>query len=172
MIINGAYHHYLHDYKKIYPIKRLLPNFIYSFTGFYFGSISIINRFMGKRKTFLLIVPATILINQYYQLTHISYNFQILNKELTIICIFLIFSVIPLESYKNIIIKKLIKKITSYTGGIYYLHYGVRTIFSTYFKIFGYGNLKSCIINYILCYFICFIGSSIFKNNRLKYLFN
>lgn len=173
LIINDNYQLHLKDYKKIYPIKRLLPCFIYSFTGFYFGSISIINQLSEKRKpTFLLIIPAAILINQYNQLAQISLNFQILTIELTAICIFLVFSLIPLESIGNSIYKKLIKAITSYTGGIYYIHYGVRNIFSTRFKIIGSGNLEACIINYMLCYFICFIGTSIFKNTKLRYLFN
>jgi hypothetical protein len=33
------------------------------------------------------------------------------------------------------------------------------------------GTIFMCIIHYFLCYFICFIGSNLFKNNDLKYLF-
>ena len=38
-------------------------------------------------------------------------------------CIFFIFSLLPIEKIKNKTSIKLIKHITSYTGGIYYMHY-------------------------------------------------
>ena len=78
---------------------------------------------------------------------------------------------IPFNLLKNQNIKRTLILITSYTGGIYYIHYGVRSIFSDYIPIIGICDFNSCIVNYLFCYFICLIGSKLFKNSILKYLF-
>jgi hypothetical protein len=123
------------------------------------------------RKTSLTINIISVLIYIHKILIKISIRFKILVVDIVIVCLFFVFGKIPFDSIQNSLIKKIIRQLTSYTGGIYYIHYGVRKIFSTYFPIFNIGNFKSCLINYIFCYLICFIGSTLFNKTKLKFLF-
>lgn len=171
-ILNNEYENLLIIYKRIGSIKPLLRSYIYSITGFLFGSISILKKMSNKRKmVFLLIIPAVIFINQYKNINQISIKFEIIVIDIVAAILFFVFALIPLEYITNKLIKKIIVNLTNYTGGIYYIHYGVRSIFSPYFKIIQNCNLISCIVNYLLCYFICLIGFNIFKKSKLKYLF-
>lgn len=171
-IFNKKYENYLIIYKRIGSIKRLSGSFIYSISGFLLGSISALENLSNKRKkVFLLIIPVIILVSQYKNIIRISNRFGIIIIDIVAIILFFNFAVIPLENYPKNFIKQIIKILTSYTGGIYYIHYGVRSIFSPYFKIIKNCNLISCIVNYLLCYFICLIGFRILKNSKLRYLF-
>ena len=171
-IINKKYEGILDKYKRKGSIKPLLGSFIYSLTGFLLGSKLIIKKLKNKRYIiFILIIPVIFLIYIHKILIKISRRFKIIVVDIVVICLFIIFSLTPFENLKNNITKKFIKQITSYTGGIYYLHYAVRQIFSTYFKIFNVRDFTSCIINYLTCYIICFIGTNIFRKNKLRYLF-
>lgn len=171
-IINKTYEERLIIYKQIGSIKPLFGSFIYSFAGFYLRSKSILIKFHIKRNViFILIIISFFLIYIHKILIKISIRFKIAVVDIVIVCLFIFFGKIPFDSIQNDIIKKIIKQLTSYTGGIYYIHYGVRKIFSTYFPIFNVGNFKACIINYIVCYLICFIGSTLFKKTKLKFLF-
>ncbi len=81
------------------------------------------------------------------------------------------FASIPSEKL-NISIYNIIKQMTGYTGGIYYIHVYLNKLLKRYVSFkYNSGTIFSCIIHYLLCYFICFIGSQILKNNILKYLF-
>ena len=83
----------------------------------------------------------------------------------------LIFALIPFEEL-NLSIYNLIKQMTSYTGGIYYIHVYLNNLLKNYISFkYNPGTIFTCIIHYFLCYFICFFGSKIFKNSILKYLF-
>lgn len=172
LIINHLYENKLSIYSQIGSIKLLLKAFVFSVTGLFLSEISILKLLKKKRYiAFKLIIPLIFFISEYFRILQISKIFQVILIEIIIICSFLIFSLIPFELIKYNIVQKIIKKLTSNTGGIYYIHCGVRTVFSTYFKIFSIGDFKSCIINYIVCYCICIIGTNLFKNSKLRYLF-
>ena len=171
--IKEYYHQSLSKYNYLIgSIAPLLISYLYSLTGFFLGSRFIIKKLRNKRYIiFILIFPEIILINKFKKLNNISKTFEPIIIDIIIIFLFIFFALIPFETIKSKIINKIIKQLTSYTGGIYYIHVGVYIIFSKYFKILAFGNFKSCIINYLFCYFICLIGSFIFKKNKLKYLF-
>lgn len=81
--------------------------------------------------------------------------------------LFLFFGSIKLTKYPKITF--ILKYLTSYTGGIYYIH----DIFHKHlYFIFNIKNPTyfSAFIIYIICYFICYFGHKKFKNNNLKYL--
>ena len=64
-------------------------------------------------------------------------------------------------------------QITSYTGGVYYIHAYINSLLNNYtWSNIISKNIYKCVKHYFLCYFICFIGSQLFKKNSLKYLFN
>ena len=87
-------------------------------------------------------------------------------------CIFIIFSLIPIEKIKNKIIINSIKKITSYTGGIYYMHYliGSGPIIKKIVKPIE-GTIISCILIYLISYFISHFGLKICGKSKFKYMF-
>lgn len=171
--INEYYHQKLSKYNYLIGAITPLPSsFIYSVTGFLLGYRFIIKKLRNKRYIiFVLIIPEIFLINKFWILFEISKRVEPIIIDIIIILLFICFALIPFETIKNKIIKKIIKQLSSYTGGIYYIHVAVYIIFSKFFKILSFGNFKSCIINYLFCYFICLIGSFKFKNNKLKYLF-
>ena len=74
--------------------------------------------------------------------------------------LFIIFLILPFDNINSEKIKFIIKNITNFTGGVYYLHRKIKLI-----------TIFSCVIIYIICYFICSIGIKIFGKTKLKYLF-
>lgn len=86
--------------------------------------------------------------------------------------LFCIFGLIPFENIKNKTIISIIRHITNYTGGIYYLHpftsYYLQKIFINVRK----KNLFGIFLIYIYVYIICFLGNKLLSTNKIKYLFN
>ena len=172
VIFNKEYEKSFDVYKHNGSIKPLSRSFVFCLTGFFLSSTKILQRLLNKKFIiFLLIFPVIYFNNTYEIIKKFSKRLKVIVVEIVIVCLFLIFSLIPLKSIKNNIIKKIIKQITNYTGGIYYIHYGVKKIFSDYFKIFSIGDFKSCVVNYLSCYFICLLGSIIFRKSYFKFLF-
>ncbi len=111
------------------------------------------------------------------------YNFNILGEfrgfyysgikqNIAALCLFFIFSLIPFEKIiNNKYCFIIIRKISSYTGGIYYFHPIIKDILNK-IKYLTNQPLLTCIIIYIIGYLICLIGTKIFKKTKFKYLFN
>ena len=72
---------------------------------------------------------------------------------------------------KIFIITIITRNITKFTGGIYYIHITVRDYLENRLLFFKKRTYLSALVIYIICYFICFVGSKYFKYNKLKYLF-
>ena len=81
---------------------------------------------------------------------------------------FIGFYLLPIENIPSRF-KALIINITNCTNGIYCLHVKVNFIIKK--KFYLSGNLNTCIIIYLMCYFISFCGMKIFKKTKIKYLF-
>lgn len=75
---------------------------------------------------------------------------------------------LPLENI-NSHIQKLIKRVTSFTNGIYCLQSKMISFVKT--KLHLKGTFKGCIIIYLFSYFFSFIGIKILGKTKLKYLF-
>jgi hypothetical protein len=137
-----------------------------SLIGFFFSSIKIFEKKKFAKKYSLLCIFTLLLL--------IIFNKSIFRKFIESLLsgfLILIFALIPFEEL-NIRIYNLIKQITSYTGGIYYIHAYLNKLLKKYISFkYNPGTIFTCIMHYFLCYFICFIGSKIFKNSILKYLF-
>ena len=88
------------------------------------------------------------------------------------LCLFISFFLIPFDKIiNNKCCFNVIMEITRYTGGIYYFH----PIIYNFFKnknILQEKPILTCIIIYLIGYFICLIGTKIFQNSKFKYLFN
>ena len=85
--------------------------------------------------------------------------------------LFIFFSSLPFETNLSKHINIFIKNISNNTGGIYYIHNFCRGYLLKFIIPIRNGTFLGSIILYIICHFICFIGSKIFENNSLKYLF-
>ena len=88
------------------------------------------------------------------------------------LCLIFIFSLFPSDKIKNSAIENILKYITNYTGGIFYLHVTVSFYFKDIFKPIKNGNLGGLIIIYLICYIICFIGMKIFGKTKMRNLFS
>ena len=161
---------FFNNYKKIilWSVKELFNTILYMLSGFYFGSKFILERSSSNKLKiiFLSFIGLYILKNQ---LIIKRLNFFI--NQLVIIILFLLCSIIPFDLIKNKNIIFIIKKATSFTGGIYYLHWEIKYRAMKNFFIIKKGNFISCIFIYLFCYTFCNFSYKIFKNTKLKYLF-
>lgn len=156
-----------------HSIKPLTNNLIFAIIGFYLSLIHILNKLYKCRIAVIIIMIFLIyLIKKYQKIFFIYHFFNELMVILVSTSLFIFFGLIPLDKIKNSIIIFIIKQITSYTGGIYYLHPEIRESFlKKWSKLVRLRTFKGCLLVYITTYFICLIGSKIFKKSNLKYLF-
>ena len=155
-------------------LGRLAEMIPYSVTGFSLASYEILiklQKYKFKTIFFSLIVFCFIEKYEIFSvLNGVAYSGIKLNVH-SISIIFLFFS-FPMEKITNIYINKLLFCISSYTAGIFYLHWTVINYLKPFIIYIKNGELFGCIIVYLVCYIICHIGTKIFKNTKFKYLFN
>lgn len=157
-------------------IKILIEDF---FRGLFFATIGISISFFGginyfkinRKKSILFSLFILFLIKDFFILINKYHYLRNLILGLVSISLFILFSTLSSDNNNNKFLNKIIIQITNYTGGIYYLHYKIRDILSHILIIIKNKTLFGCIINYIICYFICFMGFKAFKKTNLKYLF-
>ena len=162
--------------KYLYEARTLFHDFpkvlFYTSVGITLASIININIKIHRKKilffaifNFYLLRDFTILINEpfFYLRTFIIGSGSI--------SLFLLFSMLPLDYISNQTINKIIKQITSYTGGVYYFHFKILDFLKNKLIIIKNGTLIGCFFNYIICYILCFFGIKLFGKTKLKYLF-
>lgn len=162
---SNKYNQLLDEYNDIiiFPLRPITFTYIHSLFGFFLSSIRIIEKKKITLK-YLLFISILLLINNIIFI-------EIIFKNLFSVFLILFFALLPQEKLKKNICT-FIKKISSYTGGIYYIHIYINSLLKNYVsQKFISGNIFMCIIHYFLCYFICLMGSKLFKNNILKFLF-
>ena len=158
--------------KNIGSLIEIIP---LSVNGCIFSIIKYL--FINKRSSIYLYFIFFIII-------FILFNYDIFIEKKGFICsrvslyiisssiLFLLFGTLPFEKVqKNEYIILVIKYITQFTGGIYYIHSIVRDFIHIYSYSFLKRNYFYSLIIYVICYSICFIGNKFFKNYKLKYLF-
>lgn len=176
---------YFLQYKEInykifheYPIHIRIISYIFEMmpiavTGLILRNIDILKKISNdKKNAFFFSIIVLYFIYNYNVFGEIKgFNFVGLKLNIAGICLFISFSLIPFNKINNKFILSIIKIITRYTGGIYYSQ---NTTFNVLKKI-DYLNQNpfiKCFMIYIFGFLICFVFTKIFKNNRLKYLFN
>jgi len=159
-----------YNHPILHSIMKLSSSFIYSISGFSLGFFNILDYFNKfKIKVILIFLFSFYLILGRQNIWLIKFN--IIKKDFISIGLFLIFALFPFDKIKYNFIIFIIKQITSYTGGVYYLHPEIYSIFKYNLNPIKNRKLSGCIVNYLFCYLICFFGSKAFKNSKLKYLF-
>jgi len=138
--------------------------------GCHFSSINLLSKIKNLTwiHRFILLIIIYFLFEYNIFITYPGFGYPEVFLHTTISTMFLIFfGSLDLDTIT--IIKVIIKHATKYTGGIYYIH----LIYPRYIKYFVKTE-KNYFLSfkiYFICYIICFIGSNLFKNNNLKYLF-
>ena len=136
-------------------LGRFVEMIPFSVTGFIMGNFGFIMKLQNHRfKTFVLSLIIFTFIDKYeifYNLNEVAYGGIKINIH-SIILIF-IFAVLPIDklSYKLI---KLIKIITRYSGGIYYIHWSLYIYLNNFISPIKKGTLLGCFIIYLLSYII------------------
>lgn len=156
-----------------YSISRLFGMLPLASTGLIFGSYGAINFIQNNsKKSLILLIIIYNLINKYHVFANQrNGNYYGIDLNIKAICIISIFSLFPSEKIHNQYLKKFLTTITNYSGGIYYLHLSIKYFFNPYFKDIKNGTFFGIIINYNICYLICFFGMLLFRKTTLKYLF-
>ena len=157
---------------KNYDFGRILEMIPFSVFGFFASSG--IMKFLRKYKikvflSFIYIIY--FLLNYNIFIKFKGYGYHGVERFFLSISIFITFGMFPSEKIKNKIIIKVIKLITNYTAGIYYIHIAIDRYIESYIISIKKKTMKGCIILYLICYFISFIGSLIFGKTKLRHLF-
>lgn len=120
------YENLFSEYKNMRAIKYFFSSSIYCITGFYFANISLIKITNDKKdKIFLFIIPFVIILIEKTNIFNVSKRFSVIVTGIISTILFLFFSLLPFDKINNDKIILIIKYLTSYTGGIYYIHRGV-----------------------------------------------
>ena len=172
---NGKNEQFIKDYDIHYKrtfgrIAEIAPS---ALMGFLIASSGLMNFFRKyKLKVFIICTLINYFIIRYKVfITNTGTDYAGVKSYFISICIFIGFAVFPSEKVKNKIILKIIKHITNYTAGIYYLHLSIARYLINIIKPIKKRTLKGCSLIYILCYLICFVGDLFFWKIRLGNLF-
>ena len=157
------------------PIGRLVEMIPFSSSGFTLASLNIINSLQNyKIKTMTFCFLIIFFLEKYSVFSKleggVAYPGIILN--IRAICLIIFFSLFPSNKLNDNRIEKIIKYITNYTAGVYYLHIAIIHYFKYSIESIKNGTFFGLIIIYLICYFICFIGMKFCGNSKLKYLFS
>jgi fucose 4-O-acetylase-like acetyltransferase len=150
-----------------------IPNAV---AGFFLAYIDLLKK-SNKYKYiyFYMSIIVLLFITKYHEFDNIkTFKYGGIRLNIAAISLFIIFSLLPFEKIKNRICIKIIKQITSYTGGIYFMHrlFGYGHLCRKYIPPIEKGNFLGCIIIYLICYIISFIMSIFLKNTKLRHLFS
>lgn len=178
--ILGAFYYPYHYYKNLFSnyiieIKTLFHDFskvvFHASIGISFASIISINRLRIYRRRTIIISLILMLLTKYFLLIINRFFFlRCIIIGIESLSIFILFSTLPFDQINNKIVNLIIKHFTKYTGGVYYLHLKIKE-FLNKSDFIKNGTLMECLLIYIICYFICFIGNKAFRKIDLKYLF-
>lgn len=176
----GTLYYPYHFYNKLFfkyiiEIRSLIKDFskvlFYGAIGITFGSLKIITILKKYRKRVIFFCIYILYLLRDFLFIINLYYLKCIIFGIGASSLFIIFSILPFENIKNEKYIKIIKNITNYSGGIFYLHLKVKEILNNEILIIKNGTLLGCLLIYIICYLISFFGVKIFGKSNLKYLF-
>ena len=163
-----------HYYLTLGRFAEGLPNAV---SGFYIASKNFTS--ILKTKARITIINSLIILSFITKLKVFSniktFKYGGIRLNIAAICIFFIFYLFPFSVIKNKILINIIKQLTSYTGGIYFIHnlIGRGYILSKILSILEIErhSLLECLIVFIISYIICFYGTRLFGRTKFRHLF-
>jgi len=152
---------------------RILEMIPYAIIGFLISSSNIINFFKKQKlKTIIFCICLIYFLLNYQIFKDLEgHGYPGFKIYFISICIFIIFEMFPSEKIQNKTFITIIKQITGYTAGIYYIHSKLTEYISNYNIFIKKKTLKGCVIIYLICYLISFVGNLIFGKKKLRHLF-
>ena len=124
--------------------NNIAGGIVLALTGFLVSSNDFINICNKNRKGLaykLIIFQLLIKINSFIMINYYPYIKGIL-INIVALNFFIIFSMIPFDKINNDIIISMIKQITNYTGGVYYIHIPILITMQNYFNIIKYQTFN------------------------------
>ena len=141
-------------------------------TGISMASLDIINKLKKKRiTTFFFSISFLLIFFKYNIFTPIKgFGKQGMMYNIGGVFFFLTFSLIPLENFNRKLLI-ILKYITSYTPGIYFLHINIYKIFRFKINSIKKKTFLGCLFIYLISYSISCICFNLTKKTKIKYLF-
>ena len=173
--ISGLSYNFLNTYKNFF-LRYNLGNMVeltpIAINGLLLNSINILEKIKDISPNLNFVFVFIILILFKYEIFIKQPGFYYPNVSLNIISsiiLFLFFGSSIFNKMKNEKIKLFLRHITKFTAGIYYTHPIFRDYLRKYTYFFNKRSYSSALIIYFICYFFCFVGNKLFKNNQIKY---
>jgi hypothetical protein len=125
---SGFNYYFFKKYLSLHPrltFGRFLEAIPNSITGYTFAKYKIIDVLQQNRlKTIFFSFSFLIIISKFSIFDNLkTFKYGGIRLNIAASCIFILFSLIPIKELKNITLKQYIIQITSFTGGIYYIHF-------------------------------------------------
>jgi peptidoglycan/LPS O-acetylase OafA/YrhL len=170
---------YYFNYNHLQPhayltFGRLVEVFPDAVIGFILHSKNIMKKIKKKKLSFFISFIFLIIISKFNEFDNIkTFNYGGIRLNIAALCIFIIFYLLPFEKINNIKIIRLIRQITNYTGGIYYMHILIGNSYTISIILKSKKNtVFGCSLIYLICYILSGIGNKIFSKNNLRYIFS
>ena len=171
---SGFNYNFFNRYSNLikYSVGYFAETIPLAVTGLSIGSIDIINKLKNNRAmTFFFSILFLFIFFKFNIFSPIKgFGKQGIMYNIGGVSFFLIFSLFPFEIF-NTKILVLIKYITSYTPGIYFLHISIYKIFRFKIYLINHHTFLGCLLVYLICYSVSCLCFNLFKKNKLKYLF-
>ena len=149
-----------HSEYIVYPIGRFMEMVPYAVVGTYICQYGILRWIMKYRnKTLLGVSGLFILINCRTFVDPEGYGYSGIYKLISSILIFAFFYCMPFDILPQIL-QNIVKKISKYTLGIYYIHRMIGTIIYNS-RLYGYfnmqaGSMHDCIVIFLISFFMVY----------------
>ena len=159
-----------------YSFDREIDMIPYAVTGCDFSTFDIIHNLkIYKAQVIIFSLLCFILIDNLDIISNVDsfYHYGGIKLNILSICLIFIFSfTFTYPIFNNNYIKNIIRYISRYTAGIYYLHMSVHSYFSKYILCMKKETIKGLFVNYLISYSICHFGMLLFGKTKAKHLFS
>jgi len=167
----SGYNYQFYLFCKKECLGRFFEMIPYAVTGLTLASFKMFD-YLNKNRTKTLILSSLIfiLVGKYEVFAKVkSVSYSGLKLNVRAVSLVFSFSVFPSEYIQSKKLINLIRQITNFTAGVFYLHYTVYIYSRNYFQFIRKGTFLGCVFIYLISYLISFYsskltGKTIFRN--------
>lgn len=160
-----------YSFTIIYSLGHIVEFLPFAVTGLFSGYLDIIEKskqFKGLSTFYSTIIFFLIIKFEIFVRIN-GFWFPGILFNIGAICIFIFFSILSFQNRKSI---DLLKIITKFTGGIYYIHMICFFCLEKKLLFLKKRTFLCSVFIYIISYINCYLGNKICGKTRLKFLFN